>query len=105
MSTGDLRRTAWHQDFEGRMRERGLHVGMFGHEEARAEPLSVVARSFVRHSQFGPHAGDAFLVEYLFKRPEASGLTPTRQMTEWSDAVEIELRRVREQKPPRRFGL
>ena len=105
MSTGDLRRTAWHQDFERRMRQRGLHVGPFGDEEARAEPLNVVARAFVRHSQFGPHAGDVFLVEYLFKRPEASGLTPTRQMTEWSDAVEIELRRVREQKPPRRFWL
>jgi len=105
MSTADLRRTSWHQDFERRMRERGLYVGVFGDEDARAEPLSPIARAFVRHSHFGSHAGEVFLVEYLFRRAEAAGLTPTRQMEEWSDALERELERVKNQKPPRRYGL
>jgi hypothetical protein len=100
MSTSDIRRTSWHQDFERRMQARGLGGGLLRQETIRAEPTSLVARTFLRHGIMSGSAAVAFLAEYLLQRPEAAGLTPTRQMQQWIDALDIESRRVSERRPP-----
>lgn len=81
----DLARTAWKQDYENNLRERGLLEDPLSYRllqgsQAQLHPSAII-RALTRggHSLF-VDAADVFVVQYLMERPEA-------KQTEWTRAV------------------
>ena len=75
----EVARTAWKQDLQRRLRDRGLLDGSlmypphFGGEGGLAQ-ASPVVRALVRRGLAGRDAADVFLVCYLAERPESVGI-------------------------------
>jgi hypothetical protein len=90
MTQRDLIRAAWHQDFERRMRDRGLArdlIEPYPPEEKHASPL---IRALARGGHVFDEPQDVFLVEYIAKRPESSSLELTGSAEALSESLERE---------------
>lgn len=93
-----LARTAWKQDFEARLRERGLledDYTPFGVRPTGLRHTSPVIRAFARGGGFLLRdAQDAFMAVYFMRRPEAADLEPDPQTADFQEDLEREEERV-----------
>jgi hypothetical protein len=85
-------RTAWKQDLERRLRERGLlgkayETSLALDESPQPAHPSPVVRGLAGPDWIPYDAKDIFLSTYLMNRPEASGVRPTRNADEWARHV------------------
>ncbi|HEX6369815.1 MAG TPA: hypothetical protein VF006_12925 [Longimicrobium sp.] len=101
MSTRYVVRSGWLQDFQRRMKARGLASGLFGDGPVRAEPISPIAAVMARSGVIGVDAADAFVEFYLMKLPHAEGLSPPESVKDFSERLRLEQRRRRRERDRR----
>jgi hypothetical protein len=90
----DLRRTAWTQDLQHRLRQRGLSEdffgGGFGTRRQSPNHPSALIRTLARGSFLFDKAADIFTGCYLMKRSEAAGVEFPTSATDLAKRIERE---------------
>lgn len=94
ISQRDISRTKWEQDFEGRLRDRGLVDDTLFFRRLQGEEIEQHPSPLIRALKPGecmyykPH--DVFLAIYLSERPEADQLKLSRRAKEFTDRLKHE---------------
>jgi len=91
----DLHRSAWAQDLNYRLRQRGLADDLFGpriygHREARPRHQSALIRVLARNSLLFEKGADMFASIYLIQRPEAKGIDLPQSVSDFARRVNRE---------------